>query len=1182
MRLKKVEVVGFKSFLDRSTFTFPSSITAVVGPNGCGKSNLVDAVLWAMGEMRPTHLRSRTMEDVIFNGTESLKPVGMAEVCLLFENDGGVPGKRYEQLSEIVVTRRLFRSGDSEYLINSVPCRLKDVRELFLGTGAGVNAYSIIEQGHIEMLISARPQDRRHLIEEAAGVTKYKEKKRETLQKMDRTRQNLLRVQDVIGEVFRQRNTLRRQAAQARRFKALQQEYKKLDIGLALNETGTLETEVREIRTALEARRAEELEKGARACSSEANLDAMKQRLIEEEEALSALEREIYQIEGDLKRDEEHLRALEREIGVLRNLEEQHNEELEGLVTEHERLKERKQASISELATLRSSAYGAREQLVLHETRLGEWEEVCRRCGERMEGLKRDVFDASVQWSRLQNRLEDAHRRIDGCERQRTRLTDELTSVQQTAERGEEKYGELEKDVEELRARKQMLDRQLDERQEALHRDQEALLTQQSLVKTTEGELHGLEVQLKSLLDMRGSFQGYAEGVRAIMTSKDPSLREGVVTTLAEVLEVDPAYEVALDSVLGYELQSLLVHGREQALRAIEYLREKQLGKVSFIPMNDVPKRSSQLQACGDATDVVGPLSEFVRVEPDYQPFFDVLLNDVWVVKDLASIMAMRNGGHGVFVTVHGDLWDRRGLLTGGSANGHPSRILTRKREINELRDIVSRKERDLKACREELATMSLAVKQGQEELGEITRDYFDLEKALVTTTARLDDERRELMALRKKEETIGLELNQLEMETLQLQKDSEGVQEGLAVCKDRKATQEAEIEAVQQELESGSEQRDVTRREVTALQVHVASLNEKEESLLRSLEELEQLELSCASQYQKKREQVCDVGTRLGEATREETDARRGLRDRVARRDELRVHLQAERERIGGVRHDVHGKEAALKECQSELRKIQDFIAEHEFTQREREMEMTHIITRVCERYHTSWEAVERDEEYLPIEDSDEARRTLDELHLRLERIGDVHIGAVEEYEELEQRHEFLIGQRDDLQRSLGTLQKTITEINKTSTQRFAETFERANQEFQALVRRLFNGGRGELVLDDTGPEPGVNIMIQPPGKRLKTVDLLSGGEKAMASIAFIFSLFLLRATPFCLLDEIDSPLDDANIDRFISLLEELAQQSQFVIITHNKRTMQAAGALHGVTMETPGISKVVSVQLN
>jgi chromosome segregation protein len=1179
MRLRRIEIVGFKSFMERTVFTFPSRVTGIVGPNGCGKTNVADAVLWAMGEMRPTHLRSRSMEDVIFNGTQTLKPLGMAEVSLVFENDGAIPLEGYGDFSEISVARRLFRSGESEYLINKMPCRLKDVRDLFLGTGAGVNAYSIIEQGEVDMLLNARPEDRRLLIEEAAGVTKYKERKKETLQKMERTKQNLLRVQDVIGEVRRQMNALRRQAARARRYREHHKEIGALEVGLASVEFAEQAQRLTHMQEALQGTRDEEQRRLAHASQTEAALEEYKRRLLDEEAVLSRAQEEIYRIDGEVQREEERVRSLERELQGLHSLEGQYREEIEGLDRELATAREKKVGCRAELEEVVQKVKETGGLLKQEEGKLGEGEARCAECEKTLDTLKDEVVQVTARIARGQNIVEDGRKRERDFLDKKVRLGQELEDLHKEQKDLEGKFKTGAGAVQGLVKRKEALEQDFRRREAELQRLQEELSHAEVELKDAEGELHRLRFHLNSLSDMQRRFEGYTEGVKAIMTSEKASLREGILGVLADVVEVDPPYEAALEAALGHTLQSLIVKGQQDAFKGISYLKQGRLGRGSFFPLGiprlTGPRVSSPVKGDG------APLLDFVRTKEEYLPLVEALLTGVWLVKDLQGAAEFK-AGEGVLVTAEGDLWDKTGMLTGGSWDPAPTGILARKREIKETDKTILIQEKEqqrLSQRLEELRGKTVVIKG---ELETLRADGYQTEREELRVHGEVDDAQRALAIHKRKEEVLTFELAQIDMEVEHLRDAVKQALADMAAGKTMQEEQGGRIEELKAGLVKLREARDQLRNGVTELQVLMASLQERERNLGLSLEELDKTEISLIGQRDKKRGQLKETQKRATDAIEAKKEIGEALQRFIAARAEKEHALEQEGEGVKGLREEISAQEASLKGARGELQELQESLAQQGIALSQIEMEMRHLTERIQERYGVTLSAFLAQEDYVPLEDRTGTETRLAELKEKIERLGEVNPGAVEEYEALKKRYEFLEAQKEDLQQSMANLSKTIAEINRTSTLRFQETFEKANEAFQQLIPRLFNGGQGKLVLEESDPEPGVNIFIQPSGKRLKDVALLSGGEKAMAAIAFIFALFLLRPTPFCLLDEVDAALDDANIGRFASVLKELSNQSQFIMISHNKGTMEIADSLYGITMENPGVSKVVSVKFN
>jgi chromosome segregation protein len=936
-----------------------------------------------------------------------------------------------------------------------------------------------------------------------------------------------------------------------------------------------------EIKAAIQGNRDEEQKRIILVSQTEGDAEELKRRLLEEEEVLAHAQEEIYRIEGEIQREEERVRSLERELQGLSTLAGQYQEEVEGLGRERQGVQERREGYLKELQDV---ALKVQEAKVLLESEEGKLTAAEGRCAEHegtLDAMKDEVVQASAQIAHCHNIVEDGRKRerdfLDKKERVERELEDlhkEEKEVEAGIMRGEERAQGLAK-------RKEALEQDFRRREAELQRLQEELSRTEVEMKEAEGDLHRLRFHLHSLSDMQKRFEGYAEGVKAIMTSEGASLRQGIIGVLADVVEVDPAYEAPFEAALGHTLQSLIVKGPEEALAAIGYLKEGRLGRGSFFPLSTPRPRSNDAPPAvkGD-TRFLGPLVDFVRTKDEFRPLIETLLDGVWLVRDLTGIKEEHRAGAGVLVTMEGDLWDRHGVLTGGSWDPSPTGILARKREIKKTEQAIVTKEADQKRLSQGLEELRAKGEVIKGELETLREDGYQIEREGVRVQGEVDDAKRTLAVLKRKEEVLTFDQAQIAVDAEQLRDEVKQAVAAMADSRKAKEEKEGHIETSKGRLLKLREERDQVRQGVTELQVQLASFQERERNLGLGLEELERTEASLRVQSERKEAQLKEAKQRIQDAGEAHKKVGESLAGLIAHREQKVQAL--DQERIKGLREEIAAREASLKGVRGELKEIQESIAQQGIALSQIEMEMRHLTERIQERYGLTLASIQGQEEYAPPDDVEGAQQRLADLKQKVERLGEVYPGAVEEYEDLKKRYEFLEAQKEDLEQSLANLGKTIAEINRTSTARFQDTFQKANEAFQELIPRLFQGGKGALVLDDASPEPGVNILIHPTGKRLKDVDLLSGGEKALAAIAFIFALFLLRPTPFCFLDEVDAALDDANIGRFAAVLKELSKQSQFILISHNKGTMETADALYGITMENPGVSKVVSVRFN
>ena len=1155
MRLKRIELVGFKSFLDKTVLTFPENITAIVGPNGCGKSNLVDAVLWALGEMRTTHLRGRSMEDVIFNGTEELKPSGMAEVSLVLSPDEGSG-------DEVIVTRRLFRSGESQYLINRTPCRLKDIRDFFLGTGLGTNSYAIVEQGQVETLINSSPLYLRQLVEEAAGVSKYKEKKKETLQKMERTRQNLLRLQDVLEEVKRQLDQMRRQASRAKRYKRYQEELQEIELRLAthryaekLKEAKQKREELRELREKVASLQKEAIEK-------ERGVEELRLRLMEEEESLGLLRDGFNRLQASSRGKESEHQGIEREEKTIRGLIASVKEELEKLGGEEEELKARREGLLSERKSLELELRKERELLEEKKGFLEKEERGREEARLQRERIREKLFAVEGEIVRLGNLLKDRERRLEELEGKKRGLEEEISAVElerrglkASFERIEGEKEEVEREVTRLRERIMEVEEELLGLQEEIRLKEEAL-------RTIEGELGSLRMRQRVLKEMESSREGYGEGVRAILEAK-ADLGIEVLGILADQIEVREGYEGAVEAALGERLTAVVVRDREDALKAISYLRDKGLGRGCFLPLKDLTSFADPPPSSTHGRDI----REVIEGNGPFRFPISALLNGVRIVEDLKDVPL------GEFVTPEGDRLDAKGVVMGGAHEG----VLMRKRELRRINEEIEAKE----GLRRRIEGEIRSLEERLQDLEERLRQQKEGLRAKEERVGKLQEEasrvRGRIELVERKRELLLLELKEVEAEREALERERRVEQRELSQWSSREEALKEEMERWDREFEQRSRRCETLREEVATLGVRIAAEKERLKGMGRMAEELAKQHSLLGRRRGEKEEQLEELKEKLSSLRRRKEEVREELSSLLKEVKRAEREVAEQSERINELKEKLVREEGLLKGLRGDLRGMEELEGERRLELSRLDLELRHEEERAKERFGLSLS--ERSQTALTPPTSQDIERS-EELRRKLERLGEVYPGAIEEYEELKERWEFLSSQKEDLERSLHNMERSIERINRRSREKFSTTFKQVAENFQWLVGRLFPGGKGELVLEG-GDAEGVKLLIQPHGKRLKTMELLSGGEKALAAIAFIFSLTLLKPAPFYLLDEVDASLDDANLGNFLTLLKEMGTRSQFILITHNKATMEAADILYGITMEIPGVSKVVSVRM-
>jgi chromosome segregation protein len=1192
MRLKSLEVIGFKSFVDRLHLSFPEGITTIVGPNGCGKSNIVDAILWVIGERSAKHLRGRLMEDVIFGGTDGRKPLGMAEVNLTFSNDGELAPKGYEQYSEITVTRRLYRSGESEYLINKIPCRLRDTTDLFLDTGIGVNGYSIVEQGRVGHLIHANPQDRRFLIEEAAGIAKYKERKRLALMKMEATQQNLLRIQDIIAEVKRQIVTLERQVKRAEEYKAIRKEVKEIEIRFALQEYAGLSEKGEASRGYLKALRDRDLEISAQTAQKEALIERMRLGTVEEEEKLRTLQQEVFDLGRKIQKLENEIEFFRREEGSLQKQEGQFIEEVrESLRTWREMRRERKKTERIQ-RNLGEERHEKAEILKEWETLFNDFRTTYQEVADQLETEKGRFIDTLTQLTSLKNRQSHLEERREDLQKRIRSHEKESEEVREGLIRLEESLSRTEKERELNLSFRNILKEEKVGWEEEIERLKDVLRTKQTERSSLEEMLRQDRSRFLSLKELQENYEGFEKGVKSILLRKKVEQERWapILGVVADILEPEPKYEVPLEAVLGQRLQYLMVEGEKVAMGAIAFLKRESLGRGSFVPIgvkgNENANRSLQTgPACRQAGEEGRPLPllQFVNVKEGFTPVAEFLIGDVGVIDHLERALRWikEEGGFGTLVTLEGEVVERSGVVSGGSLDQGLS-ILERRREIRELERRIKEEEERCQKAYEEEERLQQEMVEREARLEKRKNEIQEKEIELLHQERDLEELKKEISQIHQKIEVLQFEGRELQEEERDIDEEMKSVLAQMEREETVKQEKEEELQSLKRTVEEVREGTEELGGKITEKKVFLASIEEKQRGMEGQI-------LNLSENLKTLNEQIIKRVKGIREFRNESTSLRgkilqwEGELEGSLEQHRLKEEcLSSQKEKVELLSNEWKETEASSKYLRRELEDVRQKIHEEEMKVSEIQLKLSHLQESMKERYGTT---LSTSLGAVPLElPKEEMSKRLAELKGALDGFGEVNLMAIEEYQELKQRYDFLTEQQADLQQALDTLRKVIIRINRTTTNRFLETFHLVNEKFKEVFMRLFKGGQASLLLlDEQDPSTtGIDIIAQPPGKKLQNIDLLSGGEKALVATALLFGLFMIKPTPFCLLDEVDAPLDDANINRFIDLVKEFSKTSQFILITHNKTTMETANTLYGITMETPGVSKVVSVRLN
>ena len=1254
MRLQRLEIAGFKSFSDRAELSFDQGVTAIVGPNGCGKSNVADAILWALGEQSAKSLRGDRMEDVIFNGSDARKPTAAAEVRLLLGgvtlakakkggNGTGEGGEVQLDLGdeiakEVEVTRRLYRSGESEYLINGEICRLRDVHDLLMDTGLGAKAYAIIEQGKIGQILSSKPADRRQLIEEAAGVTKYKARRRAAELKLEASQQNLTRIDDIVFEVEKQRNALKRQAARARRYRRLRDELRHWEKVVFARRYRQLALAIEAKRAELSGRRDEERRAIERLSAIEAGLARLRTELDAADagataarERAHACEIEIDRRENQIALNRQQVEALEARAGEL--------------AQEIHDLESRREPLCRELAEARAASERATAERAIAEAALRSDADAYDEARARLEGLDGDVEAARKEVFTAINAATALQHAIEHAAQAREHVLETLSRVQAEA-------SDLAVELENVQQARAASGAALQRAHEALETTARARAVRESElasariehewrvreVRAREQDLAGGRARLRSLEELQAGRVAYGEAARLVLQASAIAHHGSV----ADYLEVDGRFERAIEACLGDLLEHVVVDDRGQAAAGLDFVREQAAGRCGFLiagrsasvgaeiapPTAGLAPPDGTASARGTAGLQAGgllPITSVIRVTGPFADAIRAAVGGAWIADSRAAAERAVGPGRAI-VTLDGDVFRGDAIVQGGAA-GEARGILATRREIKELRERLEREEASLQSLAAEITQLESAIRDADQAVAALVAGQHGQEKAIVGLDLQLARAAEEQQRIERKAELLRIEIRRAEEERAALEQREVEARESIARREDDRRIAEERLAVAQRRLLDAREIVDDLSRHMGETKAACAGLTERASALAAEVGRLEQASRELEARLVTRGEEVAHAQARREELERTLVEQDRSLQGDRAALEHVKAQVQSAEARVIALRGDVEEHETRIREARTALDGIRQAVNELDVARAKAENDLTHLATSCLETLQASLDEVTREVEAMEgrpepggqpsaveeeaDEESTEGGEAVAEapgvaqtaapaagepaapddpeamivvLKERIDRLGPVNMMAIEQFDELEQRHSFLTVQRKDLVDSIAATGEAIRRIDETTKQRFREAFDIINATFQLTFQTLFGGGNAGLsLLDDTDLlESGIEIIAQPPGKRLQSVQLLSGGEKALTAIALMFALFRYKPGPFCVLDEIDAPLDDANIGRFLEMLRGMQENTQFILITHNRKTMEIADRLYGVTMEEPGVSKLISVRLN
>ncbi|MBM4359641.1 MAG: chromosome segregation protein SMC [Deltaproteobacteria bacterium] len=1197
MHIKKLEICGFKSFVDRTVVHFDHDVIGIVGPNGCGKSNVVDAIRWVMGEQSAKALRGKAMGDVIFAGSETRQQAGFAEVTISFDNSDPSGAQslplEYRDYPELAVTRRLFHGdGSNEYFINKIPVRLRDVTDVFLGTGVGRKAYSIVEQGKIGLIVTARPEDRRVLIEEAAGITKYKARKKQAEQKMDQTRQNLTRVNDIVSEIERQIGNLKRQAAKAERYVKYREELDDLALWdashrwlelfarahVGLQNRATLAERADRERTEVDTRDAE--------------IEVTRQKTHDAEQAAERAQTAAFTSDNDVREWETELDRAQDRYAVLTERLERERVEQSGLEEKATSLADERDVLIDQLDTIENEQEREEASVQTEGEKLDALRHESEASARALLQLRQQQSESAATIARSEAALLGIEQRAREMASRRLRLAEEL-------ERLAFEHGDLDGKRETMATRAA----ELTEQRLSVVEVRDALAVELPVLqKTREAAEQSLErnnqewqrkrSRLNALTELAERMDGLGSGVKSLLSTKDDALG-GII---ADRVEVPAELTAAFAGLVGDRLQCVIVSDVERAVSLLRNLAEGRRGRATVIP-RALPSPIEQvmhspLELLGPMSSravhgegVLGLLIDRLGFAFEDEPVVRALVGDAILVETPEHAQRLRTQLVDCdVVTLDGTVFHRDGRITGGAGDAFAAGMIEQKREMRELGEICEGMQADVERQRAEVAELRERLTRLREQLDQAKSRAHEAELAKVTAEQDLRRVDQQLQLVSRRRGEVADELAELDFQSESSRDKEESTRAVLLEAQ--------EVRAALAERVGIAEEQDIAARDLLARQqsqfterkVLLASVRERVQSVRSALDRVENQHGEVVERIEELELSRTEAATEAGRVAATMFEARGELLDSRVMQRRARSEAESARGELDDLRHSLALAEAEFRQLRGSLDAVSHELRDQDMELARLELEQQHLLEAIRERYRgLELPTIVGDFHARPQMTSDQKARSK-ELSQLIERMGAVNLDAMKEYEEQSKRYEYYTSQRDDLNSALRDLEQAISQMNRESERLFEHAFNGINRRFMELFPKMFRGGKAELRLTNPNDmlETGIEILAQPPGKRLGNIELMSGGEKAFTAVSLLFAIFRYKPSPFCILDEVDAPLDDANIDRYVEAVRAMTDRSQFIIITHSKQTMQAVDVLYGVTMQEPGVSKLVGVRVN
>ena len=1181
MYLKRLEMYGFKSFADKTVLDFMPGLTTVIGPNGSGKSNISDCIRWVLGEQSLKSLRGAKSEDIIFAGTQNRKPLGYAEASLVLDNsDSKLP----IEFNEVIVTRRIYRTGESGYFINKTPCRLKDVLELFMDTGIGRDGYSIIGQGKIDEILSNKSEDRRRIFEEAAGIVKYRVRKVESEKKLEQTKLNLLRINDIISEIENNIGPLKNQSEKAKKYLSLRDELKNIEVGLFLYNIEDFKAQTEEITANIDLLETQKIKEDEVLNNLQVEKEELKvviDNLIEEIERIQNLG-----FEGNQKKEQ-----FNSEIGIAQerisnNKEnyERYAVEIEELETRNKELEEEKTLKQEKKKNLYTNKEKFENELKEKEAELEKYSKTLSDKEIEIEAKKKIVQDNTDNRYEIIAEINTEKANFDNFIKRENQLKSEIQETISELDLSRANKEELSKDFYSLETSKNAITKEIDGMKEEREKSQEKIRDFDIRINSYQSEYRIKEARYKFLVETEKEKEGYTKSVKSLLEAveKKVTVSKGVHGILANLISVDSKYETAIEMTLGPTIQNIVTDSEDEATKLVNYLRDNKLGRASFLPISSVKGQKVTGINTKGIDGVIGVASDLVSADKKYEGIVLNLLGRTVIVEEIeeAVKLAKQNSYKFKIVTLKGDVINPSGAISGGSVAAKTVSILGRGKEI--------------KALEKELVEINKKIAKAEKE----KQDYEDSIAEILSKFEIKQKEAQELEIVyateKQKIDNFELEILKLDAKLAKLREDKDLIGKEKETNKQRQEDLTKQVESIDKENEElgkiieeftnlnkdNQKYIDDLNFDITNLKISVSSFDESEVSINEMVERIElDIQNNLASIANKKeiREKILVDNSEL-EAKIEE------IKVKI---EELEKEILGSTDKVEKLKHDRVHKNEKLTNLEKELEEqnekieiLKNQVSKLDLKKSKIELELNQVINKMWEEYELT---PNNTGDIKKSEKPQEVQKQVNSIRSQIRDLGSVNVDAINEYKELKERYDFMSEQRLDLEDSSNKLKKVISEMTDTMKKQFAEQFKIINKNFGEVFAELFGGGKAELILADEENilECGIEIEVQPPGKKLQNMMLLSGGERAFTAIALLFAILKINPAPFCVLDEIEAALDDVNVYRFAEYLKKFSNDSQFLVITHRKGTMEAADTVYGITMEEKGISKLLSMKL-